>query len=151
MGILSLIHSMCVQIPLFSMMILTIFILGLWISQSNSVVACTWFSHDRAYWKRIKEWIGSLCGCTHSVSRGSAETKGNFLPFYFVWDLINFYFSYAFRIRQEIQEVVDGEYPQDDNVIVNAPHPQTVSVCNHLHKSPSVFIYLLSQYVSLAV
>eukprot|EP01147_Barroeca_monosierra_P011263 gene11263-3309_t len=35
------------------------------------------------------------------------------------------YVDALIQIRQEIQEVVDGEYPQDDNVIVNAPHPQT--------------------------
>lgn len=35
------------------------------------------------------------------------------------------YVDALIQIREEIQEVVDGKYPQDDNVIVNAPHPQT--------------------------
>jgi len=29
-------------------------------------------------------------------------------------------------IRKEIQEVIDGKYPADNNVLVNSPHPAKV-------------------------
>merc|ERR1712070_446724 len=35
------------------------------------------------------------------------------------------YVDALINVRHEIQEVVEGVYPQDDNVLVNAPHPQT--------------------------
>ncbi|EGD76625.1 glycine decarboxylase multi-enzyme complex P subunit [Salpingoeca rosetta] len=40
-------------------------------------------------------------------------------------DELDRYVDALIQIRHEIQEVMDGKYPQDDNVIVNAPHPQT--------------------------
>ncbi len=41
------------------------------------------------------------------------------------------------QIWQEIQEVEKGEYPKDDNVLVNAPHPQyEVTADEWTHKYP---------------
>ena len=33
-------------------------------------------------------------------------------------------------IRQEIAEIEDGQYPQDSNVLVNAPHTMKVTLAN---------------------
>lgn len=35
-------------------------------------------------------------------------------------------------IQQEAEDVVSGKYPQDDNVIVNAPHPIEVTLTGRL-------------------
>ncbi|GAA5935545.1 hypothetical protein JCM10213_004054, partial [Rhodosporidiobolus nylandii] len=37
---------------------------------------------------------------------------------------INLFCDAMIKIRQEIQDIIDGKQPRDNNVIVNAPHPQ---------------------------
>ncbi len=41
------------------------------------------------------------------------------------------------QIRQEIQDVEDGKYPKDDNVLVHAPHTQQVVSSNSWNRSYS--------------